>query len=105
MGRADPLGGIRQMLGFLKFLAGKLGRIVQGVVGSLLIMLALYWMDTTQGAVVGILGLVLLACGVFDVCGFAPLVGMPFMGQSLRKEILKRQLRPQARSSGIRMHR
>lgn len=93
------------MLGFLKFLAGKLGRVLQGVGGSLLIMLALYWMDTTQGALVGILGLILLGCGVFDVCAFAPFVGMPITGQSLRKEILKRQLRPQTRSSGIRLHR
>lgn len=93
------------MLGFLKFLAGKLGRVLQGVAGSLLIMLALYWMDTTQGALVGVLGLILLACGVFDVCAFAPFVGMPITGQSLRKEILKRQLRPQTRSSGIRLDR
>ncbi len=94
-----------QMLGFLKFLAGKTGRVVQGVIGGLLIMLALYWMDTTQGAVVGILGLGLLACGVFDVCAFAPFVGMPFLGQDLRKELHKRQLRPAARSSGMRLHR
>jgi hypothetical protein len=93
------------MLGFLKFLIGTSGRILQGVVGSLFIMLALYWMDTTQGAVVGLLGLVLLACGVFDVCAFAPFVGMPVVGQSLRKEILRRQLRPAARSSGVRLHR
>jgi hypothetical protein len=93
------------MLGFLKFLAGKLGRVLQGVAGSLLIMLALYWIDTTQGALVGILGLILLGCGVFDVCAFAPFVGMPIIGQSLRKEILKRQLRPQTRSPGIRLHR
>jgi hypothetical protein len=93
------------MLGFLKFLTGKRGRVVQAVIGSLSIMLALYWMDTTQGAVVGILGLVLLACGVFDVCAFAPFVDMPFLGPNLRKEIHKRQLNPAARSSGMRLHR
>ncbi len=93
------------MLGFFKFLASKSGRAVQGVVGSLLIMLALYWVNTTPGAVVGILGLILLACGVFDVCAFAPLWGMPFGGPSLRKEILRRQLRPQTRSSGLKLHR
>ncbi len=93
------------MLGFWKFLAGGLGRVTQGVLGSLLIMLALYWVDTTQGAIVGILGLILLACGVFDVSAFAPLWGLPFVGSNLRKEILRRQLRPHARSSGNRLYR
>jgi hypothetical protein len=93
------------MLYLFKFLAGNLGRLTQGVVGSLLIVLALYWMDTTQGAIVGILGLIFLACGVFDVCAMAPIFGMPFSGPSLRKEILRRQLRPHARSSGNNSYR
>ncbi len=93
------------MIGLFKFLAGTYGRIVQGIFGSLLIMLAMYWVDTTQGAIVGILGLVLLACGVFDVSAFAPLCGLPFMGNNLRKELLRRQLRPQARSSGNHLYR
>lgn len=93
------------MLGFWKFLAGSWGRIAQGILGAVLIMLALYWVDTTQGAIVGILGLILLACGVFDVSAFAPLFGLPFTGSTLRKEILRRQLRPHTRSSGNRLYR
>lgn len=93
------------MLSFFKFLAGDMGRIAQGILGSLLIMLALYWMDTTQGAIVGIVGLMFLACGVFDVCAMAPLFGMPLSGPSLRKEILRRQLRPHVRSSGNKLYR
>jgi hypothetical protein len=93
------------MLRVFKFLAGMTGRVVQGVVGSLLITLALYWMNTTHGAVVGLLGLTLLACCVFDVSAFAPLWGLPFLGAQLRKEILRRQLRPQTRSSGNRLYR
>ena len=92
------------MVGFFKFLGGTAGRITQGILGSLLIMLALYWMDTAQGAVVGILGLVLLACGVFDVCAWAPFFGFPFSGHNLRKEVLKRQLKPHTRSSGNRLY-
>ncbi len=90
------------MTGFWKFLAGTSGRVAQGIAGGLLIMLALYWIDTMHGAVIGLLGLILLACGVFDVSAFAPIFGLPFSGPSLRKEILKRQLRPQPRSSGNR---
>ncbi len=93
------------MLSSFKFLAGNLGRVAQGIAGSLLIMLALYWMNTTQGAIVGILGLVFLACGVFDVCAWAPLFGLPFSGPSLRKEILRRQLRPHVHSSGNNTYR
>ncbi len=88
------------MLGVFKFLGGNMGRITQGILGSLLILLALYWINTTQGAIVGLLGLVLLACGVFDVCAWGPLFGFPFIGTDLRKEVLRRQLRPHSRSSG-----
>lgn len=93
------------MIGLFKFLGGSSGRVVQGIAGSLLILLALSWMDTTQGAIVGVIGLTLLACGVFDVCVFGPLFGYPFTGHSLRKEVLRRQLRPHARSSGNRLYR
>lgn len=90
------------MIGLFRFLAATAGRVTQAVLGSLLIMLALYWIDTTHGAVVGLLGLTLLACGVFDVSAFAPIFGLPFFGLELRKELLRRQLRPQARSSSNR---
>jgi hypothetical protein len=88
------------MLGVFRFLAGNYGRLAQGIIGSLFILLAMFWVDTTQGAIVGILGLVLLANSVFDVSAFAPLCGLPFGGKNLRKELLRRQLRPQTRSSG-----
>ena len=93
------------MIAMFKFLAGNYGRIAQGIVGSLLVMLAMYWVDTTQGALVGILGLILLANGVFDVSAFGPLCGLPFGGKSLRKELLRRQLRPQTRSSSNHLYR
>ncbi len=84
-----------------KFLAAPAGRMAQGLVGAGCILLALYWIDTAQGAIVGILGLLLLADAVFDVCVAGPLCGLPFQGLSLRKEILRRQLRPQARSNRL----
>ena len=93
------------MIGFFKFLAGMRGRVAQGILGGLLIMLALYWIDTLHGAAVGTAGLMFLACGVFDVSAIAPLFGLPFEGPSLRKELLKRQLRPHARSSGNHLYR
>jgi hypothetical protein len=87
------------MNNLFKFLAAPAGRWVQGIAGSACVMLALFWMDTTHGAIVGMLGLVLLADAVFDICLAAPLCGMPFQGLYLRKEILRRQLRPQSRTS------
>ncbi|MBI4787189.1 MAG: DUF2892 domain-containing protein [Chloroflexi bacterium] len=93
------------MIGFFKFLGGTSGRAAQGVLGGLLILLALYWFDTLHGAAVGTAGLVFLACGVFDVSAIAPLFGLPFSGPNLRHELLKRQLRPHARSSGNRLYR
>ncbi len=88
-----------------KFLSAPAGRLAQGIVGSAFVMLAMYWVDTTQGAIVGILGLVLLADAVFDVCVAGPLCGLPFQGLCLRKEILRRQLRPQTRTSKSLFHR
>ncbi len=93
------------MNNLFKFLAAPAGRWTQGIVGCLAIMLALYWIDTTHGAVVGILGLLLLADAVFDVCVAAPFCRLPFQGLGLRKEILRRQLRPQPRSSNRLFHR
>lgn len=93
------------MVGLFKFFGGTIGRIAEGISGSLLIMLALYWMNTTQGAIVGIAGLILLACGVFDFCAWAPLFGYPLNGPKLRKEVLRRQLRPHTRSSSDRLYR
>ncbi len=93
------------MLSLFKFFGGTTGRIVEGIAGSLLIMLALFWVNTTQGAIVGVAGLTLLACGVFDFCAWAPLFGFPLNGPNLRKEVLRRQLRPHARSSSDRLYR
>lgn len=86
------------MIGSFKFLASPVGRLAQGILGTGLILLAMFWVNTTQGAIVGILGLLLLANGVFDICCPAPLFGLPFVGINLRKELLRRQLRPQAHS-------
>ncbi len=93
------------MNNIFKFLAGPAGRLTQGIAGTACIMLALYWIDTTQGAIVGIFGLLLLADAIFDVCVVGPLCGLPFQGLALRKEILRRQLRPQARTSNRLFHR
>ncbi len=87
------------MIGSFKFLASPVGRLIQGILGSSLILLAMFWVNTTQGAIVGILGLILLANGVFDICCPAFLFGLPVVGISLRKELLRRQLRPQAHSN------
>ncbi len=93
------------MKNIFKFLAAPAGRLAQGAAGTACIVLALYWMNTTHGAIVGILGLLFLADAVFDVCVAGPLFGLPFQGLALRKEILRRQLRPQTRTSNRLFHR
>ncbi len=87
------------MITSFKFLASPIGRLLQSALGSGLILLAMFWVNTTQGAIVGLAGLILLANGVFDICCAAPLFGLPLVGLNLRKELLRRQLRPQAHSN------
>lgn len=73
------------MDGVFEFLASTTGRIVRAVAGLVLIALGI-WVaqSTTWTWVLIIVGLVPLAAGVFDVCVFAPLFGLPFGGDRLR---------------------
>ncbi len=86
------------MIGFFKFIAGTRGRLLQSGLGILFIVGGLFEVDTSLGDLLLVIGLLTLAGGVFDVCFPALLVGLPFEGPKLRKELLRRQLRrPQAR--------
>lgn len=72
------------MKGTWKFLASGTGRIVRIVVGAVLVVLGFFINPTWLGIVLVVIGLVPLLAGIFDVCVFAPLFGLPFNGKKLR---------------------
>lgn len=69
------------------FLGSMTGRIVRAVAGIILIVIGLLLVKGTGGWVLAIVGLLPVAAGVFDVCLFAPLFGLPFRGAALRKAV------------------
>jgi len=78
------------MDGLFRFLASSAGRWTRVVAGLALIAIGLWVVTGTWGWVLVVVGLVPLAAGVFDVCVFAPLFGLPFAGDRLRKALLSR---------------
>jgi len=69
----------------IKFLASPAGRITRIVVGIILIAIGLFTnINTVVGYILIIVGLVPLVAGIFDVCVFAPLFGLPFSGPKIR---------------------
>lgn len=75
------------MKGLFAFLASSTGRWVRIVAGVVLILLALFVTTGTWSWVLGIVGLVPLLAGIFDRCVFAPLFGLPFGGEELRRAL------------------
>ncbi len=72
-----------------EFLASSGGRIVRAVAGLILIALGIWLVSGAWGWVLIVVGLVPLAAGVFDFCVFAPLFGLPFVGERLRTRLTK----------------
>jgi len=69
------------------FLASSIGRVVRILVGLALILVGLFFLEGPVSWVVEMVGLVPLLAGVFDVCVFAPLFGLPFVGSRLRQAL------------------
>ncbi len=69
---------------FVSFMSSTAGRILRAVVGLVLLYVGWASMSGAGGIVVMVLGVVLVAVGVFDVCLFAPLFGNPFTGKQIR---------------------
>ncbi len=78
------------MTAFFRFLAGPTGRVIRVVIGLLLIVPGIWWIPGIGGWIVAIIGLVPLAAGALDWCVFAPLFGLPFIGEELRKAVENR---------------
>lgn len=73
------------MKGFFKFMSSTAGRWTRAIVGIILVILGLFVLEGATAWIVGIVGLVPLAAGVFDWCIFAPLFRLPFGGEKLRE--------------------
>lgn len=66
----------------LKFLGSTAGRWTRGIAGLALIV----WGVSANLIVLTVLGAVVAAAGLFDVCLFAPLAGKSFNGKKFREQ-------------------
>jgi hypothetical protein len=69
---------------FVKFMASPAGRITRVVAGIVLIALGLLVIKGTGGIILAVVGIVPLVAGMFDFCVFAPLFGAPLSGPKIR---------------------
>ncbi len=69
---------------FVKFMSSTAGRITRILAGIVLVALGLLVMHGTGGIIVAVVGLVPLVAGLFDFCVFAPLFGAPMNGKKVR---------------------
>lgn len=67
-------------MAFAKFMSEPIGRIIRAAVGIALIAIA-FFVGGIMGLIIGIVGLVPLAAGVFNFCLLGPLVGGYFSGR------------------------
>ncbi len=69
---------------FINFMASPAGRITRIVAGIVLVALGLLVIHGTGGIILAVVGLVPLVAGLFDFCVFAPLFGAPLSGPKIR---------------------
>ena len=67
------------------FLASSAGRVTRIAAGAVLVLVGLFAIGGAGGVILALIGLVPLLAGIFDVCVFAPLFGLPFAGPALRR--------------------
>ena len=75
------------MNAFFRFIANPAGRLLRIVAGIILVVVGLVWIHGVGGWILAVVGLVPLAAGMFDWCVFAPLFGLPFVGERLRQAV------------------
>jgi hypothetical protein len=68
----------------VKFMASPAGRITRVVAGIVLVVLGLLVVHGVGGYILAVVGLVPLLAGLFDFCVFAPLFGAPMSGPKIR---------------------
>ena len=72
-------------MAFLKFMASTAGRITRIVAGVVLIALGLLVVKDTGGIILAVVGLLPLLAGVFDICVLGPLFGTSVSGKKIRE--------------------
>ena len=75
------------MNAFFGFIASPAGRVIRIIAGVALILIGLLAVGGIWGWILAIVGLVPLLAGLFDRCVFAPLFGLPFVGDRLRQAL------------------
>lgn len=75
------------MRAFVHFMASTAGRGLRVVLGLVLIITGMTALEGTTGIVVAVIGAVPLLAGVFDLCFFAPVCGLPLKGADIRHQV------------------
>ncbi len=73
-------------MGFARFMASPAGRLIRVVAGIVLIVVGLLVVKGTVGIVLAVVGLLPLVAGVANLCLFAPLFGGPFLGSKVTQK-------------------
>ncbi|MCC6613523.1 MAG: DUF2892 domain-containing protein [Anaerolineae bacterium] len=68
-------------MGFAKFMAGTAGRLIRIIAGIVLILVGLLVVKDTGGIILAIVGVLPILAGVLNVCLIAPIIGAPFSGK------------------------
>jgi hypothetical protein len=71
-------------MGFARFMSSLAGRLLRIVAGIVLVVVGQAAMHGTGGIILAIVGLVVLAAGLFNFCIFAPLFGGPFWAKDIK---------------------
>jgi hypothetical protein len=71
-------------MGFARFMSSLAGRLLRIAAGIALVIIGLAVVHGTGGIILGIVGLVVLAAGLFNFCIFAPLFGGPFLAKDIK---------------------
>jgi hypothetical protein len=69
---------------FVKFMASPAGRITRVIAGLVLVVLGLLVAHGIGRIILTVVGLLPLVAGLFDFCVFAPLFGAPMGGKKIR---------------------
>jgi Inner membrane protein YgaP-like, transmembrane domain len=71
-------------MGFARFMSSFAGRLLRIVAGIALVIIGLAVVHGLGGIILAIVGLVVLAAGLFNFCIFAPLFGGPFLAKDIK---------------------
>ncbi|AHY48078.1 Protein of unknown function (DUF2892) (plasmid) [Rubrobacter radiotolerans] len=68
-------------MAFARFMSTPAGRIIRAVAGLVIIVLGFFFIGGVTGTVIGLLGFLPVAAGLFNFCLIGPLVGGHFSGR------------------------